>query len=142
MNNDCDDNQEESIRRVKNLAISRAGNSNADGAGSAVAGEANDANVVAEVLATELGTNAHLLGQLLDLVLPLEVTESTTPNENEDRDEDEGQDMERDEEKRVMAKTNCLLPEVWRLSRYLEEAILTVLRVISADRPPITTARW
>mmetsp|Transcript_10709 Transcript_10709/g.30067 ORF Transcript_10709/g.30067 Transcript_10709/m.30067 type:complete len:234 (+) Transcript_10709:106-807(+) len=33
-------------------------------------------------------------------------------------------------------------PEVWRLSRYLVLASLTVLRFISALRPPTTTARW
>mmetsp|Transcript_11136 Transcript_11136/g.33375 ORF Transcript_11136/g.33375 Transcript_11136/m.33375 type:complete len:249 (+) Transcript_11136:2914-3660(+) len=36
----------------------------------------------------------------------------------------------------------CSLPDLGRPSKYLVEASLTVFRVISADRPPITSARW
>ena len=41
-----------------------------------MAREANDADVVAEVLAAELGADAHLLGQLEDLVFHLDIAEA------------------------------------------------------------------
>ena len=57
------------------VAVGRAGDRHADGAGSAVAGEANDADVVGKVLAAELGADAELLRGDEELVLQLDVAE-------------------------------------------------------------------
>ena len=46
-----------------------------DRVGCAVTGEPDDTDVVAEILATELRADAHLPGQLEDLLFPLEVAE-------------------------------------------------------------------
>ena len=58
------------------LAVGRAGHGDADRARGAVAGEADDPDVVAEVLAAELGADAELLGELQHLGLHLEVAEA------------------------------------------------------------------
>ena len=57
------------------LAVGRAGHGDADGAGRAVAGEPDDADVVAEVLAAELRADAELAGHVEDLLLEVDVAE-------------------------------------------------------------------
>ena len=41
-----------------------------------MAGETDDANIVAEVLATELCSDADLAGEIENLLFPLEITEA------------------------------------------------------------------
>ena len=58
------------------LPVGGAGDGDRDGTGRAVAGEADDPDVVAEVLPAELRADAERLGQLEDLLLELEVAEA------------------------------------------------------------------
>ena len=58
------------------LSICRAGHRNGDGQRSAVAGESNDADVVAEVLTAELCADADLLRELEDLLLEFVIAEA------------------------------------------------------------------
>ena len=60
---------------AERLAVGRARHGDADRARRAVAGQADDAHVVAEVLAAELGADAGLLRELQHLGLQLEVAE-------------------------------------------------------------------
>lgn len=46
-----------------------------------MAGEADDADVVAEVLAAELRADADLLGQLEDLLLEVDIAEAVSQGE-------------------------------------------------------------
>ena len=62
----------------EDLTVSRAGDSNRDGQGSTVARQANNTDVVAEVLTAELSTKTNGFGQFEDLLLKLEVTETLT----------------------------------------------------------------
>ena len=62
----------------EHLAVGRAGHGDRDGQRGAVAGEADDADVVAEVLAAELRADAELAGQAEDLLLELGVAEAVT----------------------------------------------------------------
>ena len=57
------------------LAIGRAGDAEADRQRGAVAGQADDTHVMAEILAAELRADAERLGQLVDLRLHLEIAE-------------------------------------------------------------------
>ena len=57
------------------VAVGRAGDAHADRAGGAVARQADDADVVGEVLAAELGADAELLGGLEQPLLQLDVAE-------------------------------------------------------------------
>mmetsp|Transcript_25535 Transcript_25535/g.64791 ORF Transcript_25535/g.64791 Transcript_25535/m.64791 type:complete len:514 (-) Transcript_25535:434-1975(-) len=57
------------------LAVSRARDTDAHWAGRAVAGQAHDAHVVAEVLAAKLCADAHLARDVQDLGLPVQVAE-------------------------------------------------------------------
>ena len=52
------------------VAVGGAGDADADGARGGVAGQADDADVVGEVLAAELGADAELLGELEDASSP------------------------------------------------------------------------
>ena len=61
---------------AERLAVGRAGDGDGDGERGAVAGEPDDADVVAEVLAAELRADAELAGQLEDLLLELGVAEA------------------------------------------------------------------
>ncbi len=54
---------------AEHLAVGRAGDAEADRQRGAVARQADDAHVVAEILAAELRADAELLRQLLDLLL-------------------------------------------------------------------------
>ena len=57
------------------VAIGRARDAHADRTAGAVSRQANDAHIVTEVLAAELGANAGLVGQAEHLLLELEVAE-------------------------------------------------------------------
>ncbi len=57
------------------VAVSRAGNGHAERAGCAVAGQADDADVVGKVFTAELGTDAEVLGCLLQFLFQLDITE-------------------------------------------------------------------
>ena len=57
------------------LPVGGARDSDPHGAGRSVPGQAYYAHVVAEVLAPKLGPDAHVLGQLVDLLLKVNVTE-------------------------------------------------------------------
>ena len=61
---------------AQRLPVGGARHRDRDRAGGAVPGEADDADVVAEVLAAELGPDPEGLGQLEDLLLQLEVPEA------------------------------------------------------------------
>ena len=61
---------------AEGLAVGRARDRDGDGQTRAVAGEADDAHVVAEVLAAELGADAEAAGQLEHLLLELGVAEA------------------------------------------------------------------
>ena len=60
---------------AERLPVGRAGDGDRDRARRAVPGQPHHADVVAEVLAAELGADAEALGQLEDLLLELEVAE-------------------------------------------------------------------
>ena len=57
------------------LAVGRAGDAEADGQRCAVARQADDAHIVAEILAAKLRADAHLLGHLVDFRFHLEIAE-------------------------------------------------------------------
>mmetsp|Transcript_192 Transcript_192/g.418 ORF Transcript_192/g.418 Transcript_192/m.418 type:complete len:237 (+) Transcript_192:186-896(+) len=59
---------------AQHLAVSAAGDADAHGAGCAVPWHADDADVVHEVLASKLRTDAKPMAHLHDLLLPLDVT--------------------------------------------------------------------
>ncbi len=61
---------------AQRLTVGRAGDGDPDRAARAVPGEADDAHVVAEVLAPELGTDAGLLGELQHGSFELDVAEA------------------------------------------------------------------
>lgn len=63
------------------LAVGGAGDRDGDRAGRAVTGQADDADIMAEVLAAELGADADLLRQLEDLLLQLLVPEPVAGGE-------------------------------------------------------------
>jgi hypothetical protein len=63
------------------LAVGRAGDAEADRQRGAVAGQADDADIVTEILAAELGADAGLLGQLVDLGFHFEVAEGVAGSE-------------------------------------------------------------
>jgi hypothetical protein len=58
----CSRNTPSAVILPQDLAVGGAGDADADGAGRAVARQADDAHVVAEVLAAELGADADLAG--------------------------------------------------------------------------------
>jgi hypothetical protein len=58
------------------LAVGRAGDAQADRQRCAVARQADDADIVTEILAAELCADAHLLGQLVDFGFHFEIAES------------------------------------------------------------------
>ena len=60
---------------AERLAVGAAADGHAHRAAGAVAGQADDAHVVAEVLAAELGADAGLLAELQHLLLELDVAE-------------------------------------------------------------------
>src|SRR5581483_8550274 len=60
------------------LPVGRAGHRDADWARRAVTGQADDAHVVAEVLAAELRADAELAGELEDLLLELGVAKAAS----------------------------------------------------------------
>ena len=60
---------------AERLAVGRAGNSDADWQRRAMTRQADDAHVVAEILAPELGADAEILGELVDFRLEREVAE-------------------------------------------------------------------
>ena len=70
--------EEHALRRdlAQRLPVGRAGDGDGHRAGRAVPGEPDDADVVAEVLAAELGADAEGLGELEDFFLQLQVTEA------------------------------------------------------------------
>ena len=57
------------------VAVGAAGYSEADGAGRAVTGQTDNADVVGEVLAAELGAEADVAGCLEELLLQLDIAE-------------------------------------------------------------------
>ena len=61
---------------AEGLAVGRARHRHRHRAGRAVAGQADDPHVVAEVLAAELGADAEALGEGEDVLLELEVAEA------------------------------------------------------------------
>jgi hypothetical protein len=95
------------------LTIRRAGDAKPDRQRGAVARQADDADVMAEILAAELRADAERLRQLVDL-LSISRSRKAWP---------EGD------------------PCVGSASRYFVEASLTVLRFCSAEVPPMTMAR-
>src|SRR6185436_5701004 len=60
------------------LAVGRAAHTDADRHRGAMPGDADDAHVVAEILAAELRADAHLARQLEDLLLHLAVADGYT----------------------------------------------------------------
>ena len=58
------------------LTVGGTRNPDADGQRRAVARQADDAHIVAEVLAAELGANAGCLGQLVDFGFHFQIAES------------------------------------------------------------------
>ncbi len=57
------------------VAVGGAGDADADGATGGMAGQADDADVVGEVFAAELGADAGCLGDRRDALFPLEIAE-------------------------------------------------------------------
>jgi hypothetical protein len=57
------------------LAVGGTADAKADRQRGAVAGQADDADVVAEILAAELGADAEALGQLVDFLFHLQIAE-------------------------------------------------------------------
>jgi len=62
---------------AKGLTISGARNPQTDRARGTVAREPNHPDIMAEILSSELSTNSHLLGKLVDLLLPLKIAEAS-----------------------------------------------------------------
>jgi hypothetical protein len=58
------------------LAVGRTGDAEANRQRGAVAGQADNADIMTEILAAELRADAHLLGQLVDFGFHFEVAES------------------------------------------------------------------
>jgi hypothetical protein len=96
------------------LPVGRARHGDRDRQAGAVPREPDDAHVVAEVLAAELGADAELAGQLEDLLLQLGVAEAVAGHG----------------------------PFGRQVSRYFADAYLAVLSANSAEVPPMTMARW
>ena len=69
--------QKDALRRDPglDLAVRAARDADADGQRGAMAGQADDADVMAEILATELGADAERAGDLENLLLHLQVAE-------------------------------------------------------------------
>ena len=100
---------------AERLAVGAAADRHPDRAARAVARQADDAHVVAEVLAAELRADAGLLREREHLLLELDVAEPVTGRPS-----------------RTSAAS--------RGTRAL--ASFAVSTAISADVPPMTTARW
>ena len=100
---------------AERLAVGRARHRDADRAGGAVAGQADHPDVVAEVLAAELGADAEAPGELQDLGFQLDVAEAVP-------------------ELAIRRWAGCRgsgSRPAWRSSS-----------ANSAEVPPMTTARW
>ena len=108
--------EEHALRRDLrlDLAVGRAGHADADRQRGAVARQADHPHVVAEILAAELRADAEVLRQLVAPSAPAR-----------------GRGWR--------GRTCC--PSVGSVSSQRVEASFTVLRVISAEVPPITMAR-
>ena len=100
---------------AERLPVGGARDRNGDRQARAVAGEAHDPHVMAEVLAAELRADAELAGQLEHLLLELGVAEAV------------GRDR---------------VPDLGSVSRYFADAYFAVFRANSALVPPMTMARW
>ena len=100
---------------AERLPVGRAGDRDRDRARGAVAGQPDDADVVAEVLAAELRADPERLGQLEDLLLELEVAEAVRRH-------------------RCPRSAGCRGSAPRRTSRSSART--------PRDVPPMTTARW